>query len=208
MPSLTICTVESARTRRRKSPLRRRRKMTGPSGSSGGEMLSTSPASMPWMRTRVPTSTPRISRKPTRTCRASLPNQPRLPTANRPTPARPRPSSTTAPRMSACRRDSDRDTTGPPQIGRGRRKRNGPPLRHYIRQSRFSGDATPGPEPRLAKLFHNGRNVLCMSPHLWHMMRGSLSVSILSGPEAPVIRLCERGLHGRVYQFQAAMPQL
>ena len=90
MPSLTICTVERDADEVAEVGLDAQAEDDGVVGARrGGSMATTSPASMPWMRTRVPTSTPRISRKPARTGRESLPNQPREPTAN--SPATPRP---------------------------------------------------------------------------------------------------------------------
>ena len=48
-----------------------------------GRMASISPASMPWMRTRVPTSTPLMSGKPARTRKLSLPQPERSLRANK-----------------------------------------------------------------------------------------------------------------------------
>ncbi len=73
-------------------------------------MASTSPASMPWIRTRVPTSTPPMSANLARTANAERSNPDRLPAANRPTSPKLRAAKMMRPRSIVCSRVSWRDT--------------------------------------------------------------------------------------------------
>src|ERR1700722_17103349 len=88
----------------------RRRSLTGWPGRAGGRIASTSPASMPWTRTRLPTSTPPTSGRPATTGKLSPPHPAPPPTTKGPPPASKTAPTTTRPSTAACQRDKDRDT--------------------------------------------------------------------------------------------------